>query len=642
MYSFYGGRPGNSFVIITTYRSVAEMVTNFKKGVNYTAVHYDQHVMINTVNKNDPDNGKIYRRGYDFTNDMGGAEYIGTIVGPAGKAPFLQVTTIADVKNKHAKQGYSERHSNGQYTPTNANLVPGKTSSGTFNDAITWECCSIRNENNEDATAYIGFTFPYPVIDYETESIEPYRSGRYADMISATRTDDKTHPFFEKWKIKVPKGVKGNAFKNLKVEPASSNIQYYAGKEDDVNNHRAIMAYDYYNYDDYQNGNPVRLYLGDYNVIDDVNVDDEGTITIKYTHDDDKVLTKKIKWVESISITNQGLLTIRYNHDVDEDGNDTTYQTHLDWIKEVDLQSNGTLSFFHTHDNPTVFEKRIKWCDNVVMSPDGTLTFYWNNGESTDFQKAVQWVSAIEFDNDSGDLVVKYNTNVDEGTKIGTVKWITAINIAPDGTVTYQWNTDEDTPVPQQQVILWPTDISVNSETQQLTVQWNNSVKKPPTNLGVINYILAMAVNENNHLLVKYSDPVKQAEGVEYHGTSGWTDLGQINQQYEYDSGSSATGLEWIGLGQLIDRGTDNKILKFTINPTAFINQQVRTIRATGGSINGKNSSYTISNLALTGATITKTLTGLEFQINSGIASTGTANTDFINLSITNMDLSFQ
>jgi hypothetical protein len=32
MNSFYGGRPGNSFVIITTFRSVADMVANFKLG----------------------------------------------------------------------------------------------------------------------------------------------------------------------------------------------------------------------------------------------------------------------------------------------------------------------------------------------------------------------------------------------------------------------------------------------------------------------------------------------------------------------------------------------------------------------------------------------------------------------------------
>ena len=224
MYSFYGGRPGNSFIIITTYRSIADMVAKFKQGPNYTAVHYDEHVMINTVNKNDPDNGRVYRRGYDFTNTMGGAEYIGTIVGPAGKAPMLEMTTVADVRSKHASEGYDERFTSGQYSPTGGNLVPGKTGSGTFNDAITWACCSIRNENDEDATAYIGFTFPYTVIDYETSWIEPYVSGRYADTSSATRVDDETHPFFEKWHINVPKGVKGNAFMNLKVEAASANV----------------------------------------------------------------------------------------------------------------------------------------------------------------------------------------------------------------------------------------------------------------------------------------------------------------------------------------------------------------------------------------------------------------------------------
>ena len=31
MYSFYGGRPGNSFIIITTYRSIADMVAKFKQ-----------------------------------------------------------------------------------------------------------------------------------------------------------------------------------------------------------------------------------------------------------------------------------------------------------------------------------------------------------------------------------------------------------------------------------------------------------------------------------------------------------------------------------------------------------------------------------------------------------------------------------
>ena len=254
MYSFYGGRPGNSFIIITTYRSIEDMVTKFKQGPSYTAVHYDEHVMINTVNKNDPDNGKVYRRGYDFTNDMGGAEYIGTIVGPAGKAPLLEMTTVTNVRSKHAEEGYEERFTSGQYSITEGNLVPGRTGNGTFNDAITWACCSIRNENDEDCTAYIGFTFPYTVIDYEASAVEPYIAGKYADTSSVTRVDDETHPFFEKWHINVPKGVKGDAFMNLKVEAASTDVEEYTGQADDINNNRMILAYDYYKYDKKQNG----------------------------------------------------------------------------------------------------------------------------------------------------------------------------------------------------------------------------------------------------------------------------------------------------------------------------------------------------------------------------------------------------
>ena len=412
MYSFYGGRPGNSFIIITTYRSIADMVAKFKQGPSYTAVHYDEHVMINTVNKNDPDNGRVYRRGYDFTNTMGGAEYIGTIVGPAGKAPMLEMTTVADVESKHASEGYDERFSSGQYSPTDGNLVPGKTGSGTFNDAITWECCSIRNKNDEGATAYIGFTFPYTVIDYETSSVEPYVNGRYANISSsATRVDDESHPFYEKWHINVPKGVKGDAIKNFKVEAASSSVQDYTGKADDVNHGRKILTYDYYKYDTYQNGEPVRMYLGDYNMIDNVTIDDEGTITIDYSHDDDSVLTKKIKWVKSVTLnTKTGLFTVVYNHTTDASGNPTTYTTYLDWIDEVNVADDGTVTFGHTHEADTVFSKKIKWCTGVNINNNGTVTFNWNNGtQDTIFENIVQWINSVNLASD-GTLTVTYNT----------------------------------------------------------------------------------------------------------------------------------------------------------------------------------------------------------------------------------------
>lgn len=49
----------------------------------------------------------------------------------------------------------------------------------------------------------------------------------------------------------------------------------------------------------------------------------------------------------------------------------------------------------------------------------------------------------------------------------------------------------------------------------------------------------------------------------------------------------------------------------------------------------------TVTALNLTTATITKTLTGLQFEVDSGIASGGAAATNFINLSIEGMELFF-
>ena len=771
MYSFYGGRPGNSFIIITTYRSIADMVTKFKQGPSYTAVHYDEHVMINTVNKNDPDNGRVYRRGYDFTNTMGGAEYIGTIVGPAGKAPMLEMTTVADVRNKHASEGYDERFTSGQYSPTGGNLVPGKTGSGTFNDAITWACCSIRNENDEDATAYIGFTFPYTVIDYETSWVEPYVAGRYADTSSATRVDDETHPFFEKWHINVPKGVKGNAFMNLKVEAASTNVEEYTGQADDINNGRMILAYDYYNYDDYQNGAPVRLYLGDYNMIDNVSIDDEGTITIDYSHDDDSVWTKKIKWVKSVTLnTETGLLTVVYNHTTDASGNPTTYTTYLDWIDEVNVADDGTVTFGHTHEADTVFDKKIQWVTGVTINNNGTVTFTWNNGTAdTVFSNIIQWISSVNLAAD-GTLTVGYNNGAADSVFSKAVKWITDVQIANDGTVTVSYNNDDPAYVASQRLkwinditlsdngtltvsynnnsadtvfanrirwltgatlvsngtftlswnngtadtvyanlfkwisgasvdqtgtitfngnngdestvlnnvvrwisgtslaadgtftiswnngtedtiyhLNWLTGISVNTNlegqdegtgNQKLHITWANGTTEDIGN--PINYIMNMAVNENNHLLVRYSDPVRRAAGgIIYNNIDGWTDLGQITQQYEYGDGSTATGLSWIGIGQLIDDGINNKVIKFNISPTAFISAVVDTVAVTAGILDGTDGTDTVTALDLTTATVTKTLTGLQFEVDSGIASSGAAATGFINLSIAGMGLSF-
>ena len=66
MDSLYGGHQGNSFVLRSAFQSYADMVTAFKQGPAYTGVWYNEYCILDTPNKNDKDNGKIYQRGLNY------------------------------------------------------------------------------------------------------------------------------------------------------------------------------------------------------------------------------------------------------------------------------------------------------------------------------------------------------------------------------------------------------------------------------------------------------------------------------------------------------------------------------------------------------------------------------------------------
>ena len=551
MYSFYGGQPGNSFIIITTYRSIADMIAKFKLGSNYTAVHFDQHVMINTVNKNDPDNGKIYRRGYDFNNDMGGAEFVGTIVGPAGHAPMIQLTTVAEVKRKAAEEGYEERRSSGTYSITGANLIPGKTVDNTFNDDITWECCSVRNENNEDTTAYIGFTFPYTVIDIEASAVQPYIEGRYTDVSGAYRNDNYMHPFYEKWHLDIPKGIKGDSFQNLKVQVADMTIEPYEGQADDINNQQQVIVYEYYNYENYKNGNPKKYYLGNYNAIKDITIAQDGTITIRYNHNENKTFTKILKWITSLSLERDGTLTIHYN----------------------------------TGETQSITNNKIKWINSVSTTNGRTLIFAYNDNTTNPV-----------------DLVLPNNASINTGRVEG-------------------------------------------EGNQKIKIDWTNGNSQYIGN--PINYIMEAAVNNNQHLLIRYSDPMRRAQPdtVIWNNKNGWTDIGSLKVPYVYTD-PSATDLQWTGLGTLKNSNETNyMVITFTIPLTQFIDTNITTITAATGSLymTATDTTHNLNNFVIdsTNTTITKTLSGLKFEIQTKFENTQTATPELVTILANGLDLTF-
>ena len=334
--SFYGGRRGASFVIAKRYSTIAAMVAAFSQGGDYKTVNYDEYVLIDTENKNNPDNGKIYRRGYEYNNSMGGAIYEGQIVGPAGLAPHTEMHTIDEVEQIEQREDFTYRRGSGEYSPVGGNIIPGKyVEPGTgiikYNDKISWAYCSVRDMNSHESTAHIGFKFPYTVIDYTTTSVSTYENGNYADTSAATRIDDGSHPFYEKWNISIPKGVKGDAFKNFRVMVADNTIQSYTGQADDIANNRQVLVYDYYHYDEKENGDMKTYYVGDYNKISNITVSATGLVTIEYTHDDNDTYQMRIPTSISINTgstegTGTQKVVITYaNGDTEEIGQPLNY-----------------------------------------------------------------------------------------------------------------------------------------------------------------------------------------------------------------------------------------------------------------------------------------------------------------------------
>lgn len=494
--SFYGGKAGTPFVIAKSYNSVNAMIADFAKGPALTAVQYGEHVIINTEDKNNSNNGALYRRGYDYNNSMGGAIYVGTIVGPSGKAPMFELTTIENIKEITFKDSDEVRQGEGAWNISNKSLVPGKADSE-FNDDIAWNYITIRDQHGTDTTAWVGIKIPYHVIEMDAQSVSAYynRDNETADFKNTNlveRDDDQAHPFYSHWFVRIPRGIKGDALKNFRVVEASDAIQDYEGKTDDINNHRKILVYDYYCYDTKENGEPKTLYLGDFNMIDTIDLADDGTFTITYTHDNTVTYTKKIKWITSTTLNSTtGVFHIDYN-----DG--TNYETTLKWINGISLADNGTITFTYTTGDSEALENKIKWITTTELETNGTLTINYNDGTKEVFDKKIQWITNITL-TDEGILTINYNNDTPAFTKS----------------------------------LIWPVRIEFDSKdneadpgTQVIKVTYNNGTIE--TIGQPLNSIMRMEVNPiNYHLLVLFTNPTKRGT-VTYDSIAGWVDYGAI------------------------------------------------------------------------------------------------------------------
>ena len=455
MEGFYGGQPGSSFVLKAAFKTIAEMQAAFKQGADYTKVWYGEYCLIDTENKNDITNGSIYRRTANYNATNGGAEYIGRIIGPASGTPYFDLGDYAGIKSNvidaevdvdstpvyyykdskgnaiRTKPTSVENIYTGKYNTSNA-LKPGKyintDGSAAYNDTIDWKWVNVRKNNtNDDSIFYVGFEIPYTVIDLQTTQVTAY------DPPAITEIEDKDsdgnviiHPFYKKWNIDIPKGIKGDSLQNLKVLTGGTDFDaddnritlYYPSAfgivedeeselygttsfdntkyipiekiKDLANNKRQILVYVYCVFDkrEYAEYN---VYLGEYNMVESISLSKNGLITIDYTYDDSVTLPEKIRWIDNINLNTKtyaeakadsGKMIITYN----------TLQNDLDSVHES-----------------TDF--KLSWLTSAKLGNTGTITYSYVGKADTTEAQTITWVTDTSFDKSTGIFKIVYNNS---------------------------------------------------------------------------------------------------------------------------------------------------------------------------------------------------------------------------------------
>lgn len=622
MDSLYGGHEGASFVIKASFSSVDEMKQKFSQGSNFTEVWYGEYCLISTKNKNHPDNGKVFRRGLDYQNaQTAGSIAIGQIVGPSSGTPFFQVDTIDNVEKistKTLEENTYRRYPVSQnadgtivtnwkqdasgnwqdvggtlkkdfkFNIQNRTLVPGKDGAS-FNDDIEYTWVNIRKDDEDsDSWFYVGMKFPYTVIDYKAHAVSQYDAAgnikKDADMTSISRIDDKTHPFWEYWDMGIPKGLKGDTLRNLKVIEMKEELRNkvydiehitvnptsglatvgqsgYPNMEDDIAKHRQIVVYELYIYDKQVNPDPILIYLGDFNIIKNITVDDKGTLTVSYTHNDDTVFTKKIKWVTGVALsTGDGAAGGHFKMDFNNDS--PAYETDLTWVKGLEVQNNGDIigTFAGTNGGKLSNDGKnkighIRWISSVTLDENtGHFVCSFNDG-TTSVDKQLTWVKDITINQANGQITI--NTTTGDKISPAKLKLLTAARVNDIGETTLVFNTGEEITLKTsdggenykittvQSIYM---DEGINAD-KNIWVKYNSN-PNPVKVSEPINSIERLVVRPSDwHLFVLYSDPSHRVKVA----TDGWI---SNNDAMKYDTSIPDYGVDvyWKDLGTIKDQ----------------------------------------------------------------------------------------
>lgn len=451
MSNFYGGRDGKAFIISASYESIVDMVNDFRTPQRTSqGVNFNDYVLIQTKNKNNPENGRIYRRGLDYDNKTNkiinyynpsntsisyklndtmaahGAEYVGHIVGPAGKPPALRITKYTDAElyqsvlelsidtqgkkfedylntTSSTKNGivevdgvkssvvklmgqnyfcYYDKYDTQAWrrftvAPTVSGgsndmteMIPaatisvnaaGQASVSNQHNSIEWSYFSYRDMNEEETLALLGFRFVTPINYFTSESVSPY----YKDSIVTTDPNEhKDNPFLDHWHLRIPKGIKGNALMNFRIEEVSAG---QTGIEEFLNNklqpksfavkEKAFLC-DYYSYDEniagtnytsLEQGTKHIIYLGEYEQIAEITLEADGNLTFIGTSN--YTFSKVLTWVNKCQYNDAtGVFTFGLNN-ADNGVTHKDFSVNLKTVNDLEVRDQQLYAIFNTTEN---------------------------------------------------------------------------------------------------------------------------------------------------------------------------------------------------------------------------------------------------------------------------------------------------